>query len=130
MCGLFTTCYEKGLQQLSPVAQYNAASQATSWFITTNPSNYRNIYHKPQQNLLSNQLAYLAVATLHPKFVPLPHFQVVSSALSLQVWLTAIDSQHFSVTDKFDLIIGSLDLDFGVNGIEELQDCNRYGMRE
>ena len=23
-----------------------------------------------------------------------------------QVWLTAIDSQHFSVTDKFDLIIG------------------------
>jgi len=24
----------------------------------------------------------------------------------LEVWLTAIDSQHFSVTDKFDLIIG------------------------
>ena len=25
----------------------------------------------------------------------------------LQVWLTAIDSQHFSVTDKFDMIVGS-----------------------
>jgi hypothetical protein len=30
------------------------------------------------------------------------------------VWLTAIDSQHFSVTDKFDMIIGPVAKSWGV----------------